>query len=132
MIGTVPALDEYGPRLLSLVDQLSDCIEAYNGKPVSVNDVMAWFAFDAMGEFTFSKDFNMMRSSDWHPVLWQQQRALDLLAPFNDAVWPIHVALSYFPFIHKVQSWKAMVAFCEGYMEKRIEVWFGNTILLKV
>lgn len=121
-----PALENYAPRVLDLVDQLAACIGAHNGKPVNVNDVMSWFSFDAMGEFTFGEDFGMMRSSKWHPAIWRQQRALALLAPFNDTIWLVRAAFAFVPFLGKVRDWFSMVSFCEERMEKRMKAFlFG-------
>lgn len=52
-----------------------------------VNDMMAWYTFDAMGDLVYGQDFDMLKTSKWRPVVKQQQRALALLAPINDTIW---------------------------------------------
>jgi hypothetical protein len=98
------------------------CIAKYGAKPVKVNDVMSWFSFDAMGEFAFSEDFGMMKSSKWNPVVERQQRALSLLAPLNDTIWLVRAAFSFVPFLGKVKDWMDMVSFCDERMENRMKV----------
>ena len=82
---------------------------------------MSWFAFDSMGEFMFNSDFDMMRSSTWHPAIVQQRGALALLAPLSDAIWLVRLAFAFFPF-GKVRDWNQMVAFCDNAMNKRMQV----------
>jgi len=83
---------------------------------------MSWFSFDTMGEFVFGADFGMMKSSDWHPAVARQQRALALLAPLNDTIWLVRAAFAFVPFLGKVKDWMGMVAFCDEHMKKRMEV----------
>jgi hypothetical protein len=116
------ALNEYAPRLRNQVEMLVACIASYEGKPVLVNDVMSWFSFDAMGEFTFGEDFGMMKEKRWQPALVRQQRALALLAPLNDTIWIVHFAFAFVPFLGKVKDWMQMVQFCDERMEKRMKV----------
>jgi hypothetical protein len=104
------------------VEALAQCIASYGSKPVKVNDVMSWFSFDTMGEFVFGADFGMMKSSDWHPAVARQQRALALLAPLNDTIWVVRAAFAFVPFLGKVKDWMGMVKFCDEHMKKRMEV----------
>lgn len=101
-------------------------IEKYDGRPVLVNDVMAWFAFDSMGEFMLNTDFDMMKSCTWHPAITQQRRALALLTPMTDAIWPMRLILAFFPFL--ARDWNQMVAFCDDAMQKRLEVGGSNMV----
>ena len=91
---------------------------------------MSWFAFDSMGEFMFNSDFNMMRSSTWHPAIVQQRGALALLAPLSDAIWLVRLAFAFFPFVGKFRDWNQMVSFCDNAMQKRIQV--GDKALSKL
>lgn len=73
-----------------------------------------------MGDFAFGKDFGMMESSEWHPAVIRQQRALALLAPANGTIWLVRAAFSFVPFLGKVKDWMQMVTFCEDRMAKRM------------
>ncbi|KAF7512751.1 hypothetical protein GJ744_000318 [Endocarpon pusillum] len=117
----VLAINEYAPRLLRQVLNLAQCIAGYGKNPVKVNDVMSWFSFDAMGEFVFGDDFGMLRTSDWHPAVVRQQRALALLAPLNDTIWVVCAAFVFVPFLGKVKDWMGMVKFCDERMNKRMQ-----------
>lgn len=97
-------------------------IGSYGPNPVNVNDVLSWFSFDAMGEFAFGQDFGMMKSSQWHPAITRQQRALALLAPLNDTIWLVRAAFAFVPYLGKVKDWMHMVAFCDDRMAKRMLV----------
>ena len=113
---------EYVPRMREQIERLAQLIADHNCKPVLVNDVMSWFAFDSMGEFMFGSSFGMMDSKTWHPAIAQQKGALELLAPMNDAVWLVRLAIDLFPFLGKVKDWNKMLAFCDDAMRKRMKV----------
>jgi hypothetical protein len=98
------------------------CIKFYHGGPVNVNDIMSWFAFDAMGEITFGEDFGMMASRTSKGDLIHQRQALALLAPLNDASWIAHLGFKFFPFLGAVRGWWAAVRFCCERMQKRMVV----------
>ena len=118
----IQAIMEYLPRILQQVERLADLIANYDSRPILLNDVMSWFAFDSMGEFMFNSDFGMMRSSTWHPAIVQQRGALAFLAPLSDMIWLVRLAFAFFPFVGKVRDWNHMVAFCDNAMHKRMQV----------
>jgi hypothetical protein len=80
------------------------CICSYYNQPANVNDVMSWFAFDAMGEITFAEDSGMMASQTSKGDLIHQRQALALLAPLNDASWIAHLGFTFFPFLNAVRG----------------------------
>ena len=116
------AINDYVPRILRQVERCAELIAEHNGKPVLLNDVMSWFSFDSMGEFMFNSDFDMMKSSKWHPAIVQQRRALALLAPLNDAIWLVRLIFAFLPFMPYVRDWNQMVAFCDRAMQDRMKV----------
>ena len=118
----IQAITEYLPRIEEQVERLADLIASHGAEPLLLNDVMAWFAFDSMGEFMFNSSFGMMETSTWHPAIVKQRGALALLAPLSDAIWLVRLAFAFLPFFGKVRDWNQMVAFCDGAMQKRIKV----------
>lgn len=118
----VQAMAEYVPRIREQIKRLAKLIGDHDSKPVLINDVMSWFAFDSMGEFMFDSSFGMMDSNAWHPAIAQQKAALELLAPMNDAIWLVRLVFDLVPFLGKVKEWNKMLAFCDNAMQKRMQV----------
>lgn len=56
------ALQQYHRRVIEKVHTLENLVAMEESKPVLVNDLMYFFAFDSMGDFAFSEDFGMMRT----------------------------------------------------------------------
>ncbi|EAA65327.1 hypothetical protein AN0008.2 [Aspergillus nidulans FGSC A4] len=94
---------------------------ADEGKPVLINEVMYWFAFDSVGDFAFSEDFGMLRNEGWHDVIWMFRSALALLGPFSPAIWMPRLAFSYIPGLWRVKWWFNMLEFCDRCMEQRMK-----------
>ncbi|KAL8906002.1 MAG: hypothetical protein Q9207_002287 [Kuettlingeria erythrocarpa] len=117
----IQAMAQYVPRIREQIERLAKLIASHDSKPVLINDVMSWFAFDSMGEFMFDSSFGMMDSNAWHPAIAQQKAALELLAPMNDAVWLVRLAFDLFPYLGKVKDWNKMLAFCDNAMRKRMK-----------
>src|SRR5690242_3195415 len=116
-------LNEYAPRILRLADAVVGCIrDRGQGTPVLLNDIMSWFAFDAMGEITFGRDFGMLDRQSSKSDLLRQRQALAMLAPVNDATWLAHLGFRMFPWLSTVKGWLSAVAFCEATMKQRMEV----------
>jgi hypothetical protein len=114
---------EYTPRILRLADELINCIISRGpGVPINVNDIMSWFAFDAMGEITFGEDFGMLQHQRSVGDLLHQRTALALLAPLNDATWIAHAGFRLAPWLSAVKGWWAAVEFCESRMKRRVVV----------
>ncbi|KAI4290014.1 MAG: hypothetical protein L6R35_000705 [Caloplaca aegaea] len=103
------------------LERLAKLIADHNSKPVLVNDVMSWFAFDSMGEFLFGSSFGMMDSNTWHPAIAQLKGGLGLLAPMNDAIWLVRLAIDLFPFLGNVKDWNKTLAFCDNAVRKRMK-----------
>ncbi|KAL8973608.1 MAG: hypothetical protein Q9197_002147 [Variospora fuerteventurae] len=117
----IQAITEYVPRIREQIERLAKVIADHNSKPVLVNDVMSWFAFDSMGEFLFGSSFGMMDSNTWHPAIAQMKGGLELLAPMNDAIWLVRLAIDLFPFLGNVKDWNKTLAFCDNAMRKRMK-----------
>lgn len=116
------AVESYLPRIVSQVDTFNKLVRSYSGKPVLINDAMAYFAFDSMGEFMFNENFGMMTSNQWHPVIFQQKRALAMLGILAEIIWGVRLAFAFTPWFGYVKDWLDMVKFCDKQMEKRMQV----------
>ncbi|KAI9677985.1 MAG: hypothetical protein M1822_008093 [Bathelium mastoideum] len=118
---SVKAIQQYLPRILRQVDALTKVISDSKSTPVLVNDIMAWFSFDSMGEFMFNESFGMMTSKKMHPAIVQQKNALALLGVFAESIWIVRLGFKFAPFFGLVKEWLDMVAFCDKQMDKRIK-----------
>ncbi|KAL9120139.1 MAG: hypothetical protein Q9187_003309 [Circinaria calcarea] len=90
-------------------------------KPVVMNEVMYWYAFDSMGEFAFNQDFGMMRRQEWHFAITLFRRALSIIGPFSPIIWLIKIGFAFLPWFWKIGDWFAMLAFCKQQMNNRIK-----------
>ncbi|KAK3166673.1 hypothetical protein OEA41_009798 [Lepraria neglecta] len=90
-------------------------------RPVVINEVMYWFAFDSMGEFAFNQDFGMMRRQEWHFAVTLFRRALSIVGPFAPPIWLIKVGFTFLPWFWKIGDWFKMLAFCNQQMLSRMK-----------
>ncbi|OQD83828.1 hypothetical protein PENANT_c015G07232 [Penicillium antarcticum] len=95
------SLQQYHRRVIEKVHTLENFISAEDSKPVLVNDLMYFFAFDSMGDFAFSEDFGMMRTKQWHTSIAMLRSALTLLGPFSPAIWIPRLAFAFIPGVWK-------------------------------
>ena len=116
------AIRTYLPRILRQVDTLAHLIASHGDKPTLVNDVLAWYSFDSMGEFLFDKSFDMMTSSEWHPIVLQQRNALSLLGMISESLWLARLGFAFLPFYGIIKDWMQVEAFCKQRMIQRMEV----------
>ncbi|GKT57817.1 cytochrome P450 [Colletotrichum tofieldiae] len=117
------ALIQHESKILKYIEQLDLCIEA-DAKarvPSEVRDLFFWFGFDVMGDFVFSKSFDMLHQQQWHHIIVRLQRALSLLGPFSPAPWLIQVGFKLGPRVNVLKDWFDMVAWCERQMRVRLD-----------
>ncbi|KAK2053246.1 cytochrome P450 [Colletotrichum caudatum] len=117
------ALVQHETKILKWIEQLDICIEA-DAKahtPSDVRDLFFWFGFDVMGDFVFSKSFDMLHQQQWHHIIVRLQRALSLLGPFSPAPWLIQVGFKLGPRVSVLKDWFDMVAWCERQMRVRLD-----------
>lgn len=81
-----------------------------------------------MGDFIFSRTFNMLSRQEWHHIILLMQRALSLLGPLSPVPWFIHIAFKLFPRVWILKDWFRMVAWCEEQMLQRLEVSVATAI----
>lgn len=117
------ALVQHESKILKYIEQLDQCIEANAkaNKPSEVRDLFFWFGFDVMGDFVFSKSFDMLHQQQWHHIIVRLQRALSLLGPFSPTPWLIQVGFKLAPRVGVLKDWFDMVAWCERQMRVRLD-----------
>ncbi|OLN85286.1 Tryprostatin B 6-hydroxylase 2 [Colletotrichum chlorophyti] len=117
------ALVQHEAKILKYIEQLDMCIEADAKANIAseVRNLFFWFGFDVMGDFVFSKSFEMLHQKQWHHIIVRLQRALSLLGPFSPAPWLIQVGFKLCPRVSVLRDWFDMVAWCERQMRVRLD-----------
>ncbi|KAJ5937093.1 cytochrome P450 [Penicillium verhagenii] len=115
------AIRGYHERIIAKVNTLISLIQEQESQPVYLNDLMYWFSFDSMGDFAFSEDFGMMKSKQWHQVIWMFRYALALLGPFSPAIWVPRLAFAIIPGLWWAKWWFEMLSFCDRCMARRMK-----------
>lgn len=115
------ALHFYEVQVKVYAYQLEQVIAQNAGQPINVNQYFYWFSFDVMGQFAFSKSFNMLRSRTWHHAVQMLRAGLALVGPFTPAPWLVRIAFDI-PLLPIVRDFQAMEAWCVKRMDERIEV----------
>ena len=106
----------------SQVDTLESVIHKHGQRPVAVNDLMYWFAFDSMADFGFGLDLGGMRNMRWVDGAFYMRSAITLLGPFSPAIWIPRLAFAFIPGIWKANHWFKMLAFADSCVETRMKV----------
>ncbi|KAK4868972.1 hypothetical protein LT330_006581 [Penicillium expansum] len=115
------ALVQYHRRVVEKVRTLQRLVALGQSRPVLINELMYFFAFDSMGDFAFSEDFGMMRNKRWHSSIAMLRSALTLLGPFSPAIWIPRLGFAFIPSLWKVRHWFHMLEFCDQCMARRIK-----------
>lgn len=118
---TFIALADYDDRITAYGHKLEAHIANTLGKPVNVTQWFFFFAFDVMGEISFSRSFDMLESERFHPVLILLRNAYTILGPLSPVTWLIQLALSM-PWIPVVKGYNTMLQWCFDRMSERIDV----------
>ncbi|KAI8948257.1 cytochrome P450 monooxygenase-like protein [Xylaria longipes] len=122
------AMNDYYPRMASLVRDLSHCIGTFGTNPVDIDQVMSWYSWDVMGEVLFGEDFNLTKSKVTHPGIKHRDRALALAGPLGDAIWIALLGFQLLPPVGIVKDWHNMIRFCEDHMKLRFSRGSNNKI----
>ncbi|KAL7930099.1 cytochrome P450 [Trichoderma chlorosporum] len=120
---TTKALFEHEAKILKYVDKLDQCIaeDAKLEKVTNMRDLLLWFGFDIMGDFVFSKSFDMLENQQWHHIIIRLQRALSLLGFFSPVPWLIQIGFKLAPRVSVLKDWFNTVAWCQAEMRNRLE-----------
>lgn len=68
------------------VGQLERLIGREQGQPVIANQYFQWYGFGVMGQVAFSKDFSMLRNTQWRPAIRVIRDGLALLGPYRNTL----------------------------------------------
>jgi hypothetical protein len=116
------ALNHYLGKVNEHVEELDSAIAKEVSKPVTINDLMYWFALDAMGEFGFNKRFHMLRDQKWSEAALHLRSAMALLGPFSPAIWIPRIAFDFVPNVWRVKHWFQMLDFADECIQARMKV----------
>ncbi|KAL9608912.1 MAG: hypothetical protein Q9167_006281 [Letrouitia subvulpina] len=114
------ALQSYEVQLKSYAHQLERLIAQNAGKPTNINQYIYWFSFDVMGQFAFSKPFDMLTGKKWHHAVQMLRAGLALVGPLSPTPWLVRLAVD-FPIVSVVRDFQKMEAWCADQMDERIE-----------
>ena len=118
---TIAELDEYESRIRDHALLLEKHIASTAGQPINITQWFYFLSFDVMGDFAFSKSFDMLESKEWHYAVVLLRRALCLLGPFSSVPWLAQIAFSL-PMIPIIRDWNRMLSWCADRMAEQIQV----------
>lgn len=118
----IAVLPSYYPRLQRQVEVLEHKLGEKSGLPIFVNDLIAFWSFDSMGEFAFNQDFGMMHNEQWHDAIDMIRKATSILGPMKSVIWLIRLGLFFVPRFWRIGDWNKAMAFCRQRLQDRIGV----------
>lgn len=123
-----PALAYHFDKTLEHVEILSKVIEAdaRADRPSQMRNLLSWLSFDIMGDFIFSKSFDMLSGQEWHHVVVRLKNALSLLGIASPAPWLIQLAFRIGPPIWKIGDWHKSAAWIHKQIGARLETSFDK------
>lgn len=89
---------------------------------MNVNQYFYWFSFDVMGQFAFSKSFDMLKDQTWHHAVRMLRAGLELVGPLTPVPWLVRIGFDL-PILQIVRDFQNMGAWCAARIDERIEVW---------
>lgn len=124
LLTDIVALEGYYSTIVQYANYLRDQFanRSDRNEPINVSDWFYWFSFDIMGEFAFSRSFNMIQHERWHSVIIMLRKALRLLGTVSPAPWLAIIGFSLFPNTWVVGDWHRMLQWCRNCMTERLEV----------
>ena len=117
----ISALKTYESQIRVYARQLEHAIESHSGRGIVVNDFFYWFSFDVMGQFAFSKSFDMLQTQQWHYSIQMLRKAFAHVGPFAPVPWLVRIMFDI-PVLQIVRDFQTMVRWCAERMDERIEV----------
>lgn len=89
---------------------------------INVTDWFAWYAFDIMGEFAFSRSFNMLRDRKWHSKICLLVDGMSAGDALGKVPWLAQLGKNIRPRMPLVKDWDSMMQWCKGCMDERLQV----------
>lgn len=74
-----------------------------------------------MGQFAFSKSFQMLNDQKWHHAVCMLRAGLEVVGPLTPVPWLVRVGFDL-PLLQVVRDFQGMEAWCAARMDERIEV----------
>ncbi|KAK9422880.1 putative Cytochrome P450 [Seiridium unicorne] len=108
---------QYYESINTKIRALDEIIDENESKPLCMNDLIDWYAFDAMGSFGFGIDFRSMRDKKACDGFLFMRSALGLLGPFTPAIWIARLGFTFIPGLWKVRHWFQMLKFSDDCMD---------------
>ncbi|KAL8891148.1 MAG: hypothetical protein Q9192_005778, partial [Flavoplaca navasiana] len=115
-----PALEKYSVHIKTYAHQLEQIIEKSCREPINVNKHFYWFSFDVMGQFAFSKSFNMLKTQSWHHVVQMLRAGLEVVGPLSPVPWLVRIGFDL-PVSSVVRDFQKMERWCAERMDERIK-----------
>ena len=115
------ALSGYKSRIVEYGEKLKTCIAEHEGRPIDVKQWFYWFSFDIMGEFAFSRSFDMLDNAQWHHAINLLRGGMSLLGYLTPVPWLGQLLLSI-TVLPPVRDWNLMIAWCSRRMNERLKV----------
>lgn len=118
---TVEAIREYERRIRVYVRKMEAIIfnDTRAKKATTVSNLVAWFAFDVMGDFMFARSFDMLEHQEWDSVIMLLQQALGYLGPLSPTPWLLQLGFRMFPFL--VKPWFNAINWCNRQMKQAVD-----------
>ncbi|KAI0509558.1 cytochrome P450 [Xylaria bambusicola] len=123
------ALAEYDGLLLRYTELLASQIECLlsadaNSREaiINVTDWFAWYAFDVMGEFAFSKSFNMLQNGEWHSKVRLLVDGMNACGTLGKVPWLVQLGKFIRPRASLVKNWDSMLQWCRDCMHERLQI----------
>ena len=115
------ALQPYEDQVIEHARQLERAIAQNVGQPINVNQYFQWFSFDVMGQFAFSRSFNMLKDKKEHHAVKMLRAGLGLVGPFTPVPWLVRIAFDI-PVLPIVRNFQKMEAWSAERIDERIKV----------
>ncbi|KAI0400729.1 cytochrome P450 [Xylaria palmicola] len=115
----------YGELLATQVETIvreSTSTGGREGATINVTDWFSWFAFDVMGEFAFSRSFQMMQEKKWHSKVRLLVDGMGAIGPVSPVPWLAQLAMSIRPRNHLTKNWHSLLRWCKDCMDRRLEL----------
>ncbi|KAI3339442.1 cytochrome P450 [Ustulina deusta] len=126
------ALASYENLILRYAKLLADQIESElyekdsttssQGAVINVTDWFSWFAFDVMGEFAFSRSFQMLQDKKWHSKIRLLVDGMNAGNSLALVPWLAQLGKSIRPRMSLVKDWDSMLQWCRECMDERLQM----------
>lgn len=117
------AVANYEKRVVEYTELLASRIErlAVAGQRVDVSKWFPWWSFDVMGEFAFSKSFEMLKKEQWHFASELMRKFMSILGLLGPVPWLKPVAIMILGNTPFGKNWNSMRQWSRDQMRERIE-----------